>query len=230
MATQESIRNLSENNPQKIRIRQMRALAGSIAHEMRNPLNACCGCAELISQSIGSTQEALDLMKQEIMRATQLIDIILCNINDGEIDPSEFEALSVKNCIDKALQEFAFGEDEREKVSISGDDFEFIGSETLMVYTLFNLLKNALYYLRVTDNGKITITVNPQNRTLVFADNGPGIPPDKIDNVFDSFETSGNPKGTGLGLPFCKQVMEGFGGDICVSSTKEEGCQFFLAF
>jgi len=180
------------------KINQMRALAGSIAHEMRNPLNACYGCIDMLSDSIDSSQETLNLMRQEIDRANQLIGIILRNINDKPIDKSEFKSLSIRRCVEQAIKEYAFGPNEREKVSVNGDDFEFIGSETLIIYTLFNLLKNALYYLHVRKDGRLTIRIEPENKHLIIEDNGPGIPTAKISHIFDSFQTHGKASGTGL--------------------------------
>ncbi|MFT5703425.1 MAG: signal transduction histidine kinase [Rickettsiales bacterium] len=78
----------------------------------------------------------------------------------------------------------------------------FFSDETLMIFVVFNLLKNTLYC-----QDKINIWMDFQTRTLHFKD-GIGIPFDKLPYVFDDFMTSNKKGGTGLGLPFCKRVMK----------------------
>jgi two-component system, CAI-1 autoinducer sensor kinase/phosphatase CqsS len=51
-----------------------------------------------------------------------------------------------------------------------------------------------------------------------------------LESIFDSFVTSGKPSGTGLGLPFCKMVMQAFNGDIICQSENGKGAEFILKF
>jgi signal transduction histidine kinase len=51
-----------------------------------------------------------------------------------------------------------------------------------------------------------------------------------LESIFDSFVTSGKPSGTGLGLPFCKRVMQAFNGDIICQSENGKGAEFILKF
>ena len=154
-------------------------------------------------------------------------DIILKNISDGKIDDSNFTLLSIATIVKFAIKEFSFEDkDQKNLVSLNlSDDFEFFGSETLMIYVLFNLLKNALHY-----KVKINIWLDSKNKKLHFKDEGQGIDSDKLESIFDSFSTSGKSSGTGLGLPFCKRVMQAFGGDIICQSKIGDGAEFILKF
>ncbi|HEY1229795.1 MAG TPA: response regulator, partial [Ramlibacter sp.] len=111
------------------------------------------------------------------------------------------------------------------------DDFHFHGDETACVLILFNLLKNALYYLPLHPGASITITVMsaPAHRIVVH-DMGPGIPRERMAHLFEEFHSFGKTEGTGLGLAFCRRAMEAFGGDIACHSIHGQFTEFTLTF
>ena len=142
-----------------------------------------------------------------------VVDTILANIKEREIDKSGFVELSMKKVVKKALAEFAFeSEEQRGLVDVNlNNNFTFKGDESLMVFVLFNLLKNALYYKAKID---IWLNATAHGNYLHFQDYGVGISKDKLPSIFDSFFTANKKGGTGLGLAFCKRVMQAFGGDV----------------
>ena len=190
-------------NPSQIQ--NLKALSASIAHETRNPLSAIRGCCDIIKGNLDEAVEYLDLITTASNRGLLISEMILTNIREGEIDASKFVNLSIFDIIKTAIKEFAFG-DETEKALVAVDfndlvknDFEFLGDETMMIFVLFNLLKNSLYY-----KATIKIWLDNDKKCLYFKDNGVGIAADKLPNIFESFFTSNKKGGTGLGLPFCK--------------------------
>jgi two-component system, CAI-1 autoinducer sensor kinase/phosphatase CqsS len=216
----------TKNNTQN-KVENLKSLAGSIAHETRNPLSAIRGCCEIVKDNLNQAIEFIDLISISSNRGLSIIDMILQNIRDEEIDKSKFINLSIASVIDSAIKEYAF-ESNKEKALVSVDlenDFIFKGDETLMIFVLFNLLKNSLYY-----KAKINIWLDGDKKCLYFKDNGVGIPADKLESIFDSFFTSNKKGGTGLGLPFCKRVMKAFGGDISCKSKEGEFTEFVLKF
>jgi len=205
----------------------LKSLAGSIAHETRNPLSAIKGCCDIIKDNLTQAQELLDLISISSSRGLSMIDMILQNIRDEEIDKTKFLNLSIASVVESAIKEYAFeGKGQNELVNVDlENDFIFKGDEALMIFVLFNLLKNSLYY-----KAKINIWLDDNKKCLYFKDNGIGIPSDKLNSIFDSFFTSNKKGGTGLGLPFCKRVMLAFGGDISCKSIEGEGVEFCLSF
>jgi len=216
--------NLNSNLDQ---IKNLKSLAGSIAHETRNSLSAIKGCCELIKSNLDEAVEYLDLISISSSRGLLIIDMILQNIRDEEIDKTKFLNLSIASIAESTIKEYAFeGKEQKELVNIDlENDFIFKGDETLMIFVLFNLLKNSLYY-----KAKVNIWIDSDQKCLYFKDNGVGIPSDKLESIFDSFFTSNKKGGTGLGLPFCKRVMLAFGGDISCVSKEGEGVEFCLKF
>ena len=216
-------------NPSQIQ--NLKALSASIAHETRNPLSAIRGCCDIIKGNLDEAVEYLDLIATASNRGLLITDMILTNIREGEIDASKFVNLSILDIIKTAIKEFSFG-DEAEKALVVVDlsdlaknDFDFKGDETMMIFVLFNLLKNSLYY-----KAQINIWLDNDKKCLYFKDDGVGIPADKLPHIFESFFTSNKKGGTGLGLPFCKRVMQAFGGDIICESKEGEGVEFYLKF
>jgi signal transduction histidine kinase/BarA-like signal transduction histidine kinase len=218
----------------------LKSLGGSIAHEIRNPLNSILVAVEEI-EGLHKKEDPLGLKtimltkicKELINNGNSIINITLQNIQGKPIDSSQFVILSFKQCMYWVLDSYAFRSGERSKVTFKDNyDFNFKGDASLFSYMMFNLLKNALYYLKSYPESTIEIKshhINGKN-LVCFRDTGPGIPADIIPKLFDNFATFGKSEGTGLGLPFCKRVMDSFGGSIYCRSVQEQYTEFILTF
>lgn len=236
----------------KSKIALMKSLSGSIAHEMRNPLNA-------ITTAIASVQNTLpvkpgieaatksyyrlshsglihihDIIEASSLTlnsANKIIDSILTSLQGGEVVVDDFIRIKSDNAIETALRRFPYN-DTREKEVISFDkitNFDFIGDRDLFFFVIFNLLKNALYY-KEKNNFKISITTDATTSSNIIKvrDNGPGIKTKNIELIFESFYTSNKKGGNGLGLSFCRRVVESFGGTIHCNSKEGEWTEFTI--
>lgn len=228
-----------------------RALAASIAHEMRNPLAQLNFSLDNIAQRLPnyypdqrpapmSVRELEEVYRQvahgrmAATRGAQVIDMILNEIHDRPIDAAGFVTLSAAQATRRAVDEYGYESPaERDRVHLHLDhDFQFRGDETQLVFVLFNLLKNSLYYLRTRPGGRIDISLRTGDggNSLSFRDSGPGIAAEEMRHLFDAFYTHGKKGGTGLGLAYCKRVMQAFGGDIHCISQPEVFTEFTLSF
>ncbi len=236
------------------RAKSLEALGGSIAHEMRNPLGSIYQSSYILikklheitttikkdnspisKKEIVEIEELLEIIGNSSVRGNMVIDMILSNIKGKDIDKSKFKVYQVSEVVKNAIREFAFaGSAERVKVSSNlKDDFCFKGDENMLVFVLFNLLKNALYYLKAYPDSRITISSKHGSdgfNYLYFRDTGPGIPEDKLESIFESFMTSGKAEGTGLGLSFCRRVITAFEGKIFCNSKLGEYTEFTISF
>jgi signal transduction histidine kinase len=139
---------------------------------------------------------------------------------------------SIAHCINEALIRYPFDIGEKDLIQWQNkDDFLFRGDELLIIHVLFNLLKNALYYIRVANKGSIFIWLEHGENinTVHFKDTGQGISPKVLPHIFDRF-FSRTHHGTGIGLAFCKLVMQSSGGDIVCLSKEGEFTEFILKF
>ena len=225
----------------------LQALAGSIAHEMRTPLTQLDFFASnvittadmerdqpssrrVIDETLSSQAE---LAQQSIERSLQIIDITLSQVRNQKLDAHSFKYMFIQNVVTKALAEYVFLPVERAGVySNLRQNFEFKGDETLLIYVLFNLFKNSLYYGQGRADFKISLSsvINERQNVLVFRDNGPGVSNELQEHIFEEFVSINKEQGTGLGLAYCKRVMRAFGGDIICHSVLGEFTEFRLEF
>jgi signal transduction histidine kinase/DNA-binding NarL/FixJ family response regulator len=225
----------------------LRSLAGSVAHEMRNPLSQIKYALENIAnglsvasranQSHGLEAQVLHDLHQHvaigqgaIKRGLQAISMILDEVRSTPVDTAKFALLQAGKVTENAIREYGFdGDEERRKVSVSvHQDFLFRGDEALYTFALCNLVKNALYYFRLSPAARLTITIDPQR--IRVRDTGPGIAQERLPYLFEPFQTAGKTGGTGLGLAYCKRVMAAFGGSIECKSILGEYTEFTLRF
>ncbi|MFN8911748.1 MAG: sensor histidine kinase, partial [Alphaproteobacteria bacterium] len=103
---------------------------------------------------------------------------------------------------------------------------QFHGSKHFVRHVISNLISNALKYA----GPQSSIEIWYKDHELHFADNGYGIEPERVSCIFDPFDRQGNTIGTGIGLPFCRKVMESMGGSIECKSTLGKGAEFILKF
>jgi two-component system CAI-1 autoinducer sensor kinase/phosphatase CqsS len=220
-------KNIIDKNLAKID--QVKSLAGSIAHETRNPLAGIKGCCDLMKTNLQELIEYVDLIADSSNQGLAMIDMILANIREGEIDKSNFTDLSISDTVKKAIKQYSYkNEDEKVLVNLDLDnDFIFKGDENMMIFVIFNLLKNSFYYKSKIE---IRTEVKSDGNYLYFKDYGHGIEADKLELIFESFFTSGKKDGTGLGLPFCRRIMRAFEGEIICRSEVGVWTEFEMTF
>ncbi|MAG93451.1 MAG: histidine kinase [Planctomycetaceae bacterium] len=99
---------------------------------------------------------------------------------------------------------------------------------------VLNVATNAIDAVEGTEDGAVTLSIGyDEQLDQVFvdvADNGPGIPPDQLEVIFNLFESTKGTRGTGLGLAVSQKILREHGGEITVKSTPEAGSRFRLAW
>ncbi|OAJ62285.1 hypothetical protein A6V36_19070 [Paraburkholderia ginsengiterrae] len=162
-------------------------------------------------------------IRREVSGTSEMVEMALASFTLDRLDRSRFSPQSVRQCVASALERYPFSGDERARVTVLPIDpaMSFSGSDTVVVFVLFNLLKNALHAIRASGGGQITISaVQDQDFcVLQFRDTGPGIAPDVLPYIFDAFfSTKRHGTGAGMGLTFCRRATELLGGRIDCSS------------
>ncbi|EMB9230060.1 hybrid sensor histidine kinase/response regulator [Vibrio harveyi] len=222
------------------RIRQSRALANSIAHEMRNPLAQVQLQFEALKQHIESQAPTEQILvdiengQTAIQRGRQLIDIILREVSDSSPEHEPIAMTSIHKAVDQAVSRYGF-ENEKiiERIRLPQHaDFVAKLNETLFNFVIFNLIRNAIYYFDSYPDSQIEISTRTGSyeNVLIFRDTGPGIDETISHKIFDDFFSHQKSGGSGLGLGYCQRVMRSFGGRIECVSKRGEFTEFHLYF
>lgn len=238
----------------------MRLLSASMAHEMRTPFASIKSIASVYKDYLPKLQQIYDKAKSagvldrrdsidpamfECLRegpadleqitssANLFIDMLLMKVNIEEhADEEEAPAISIKTVVENALSRYPFQKDERNLVHVDlSAEFSVAVNEMLIRHVLYNLLKNAIYYLKAAGKGEITIWLEQQKdkNLLHFKDTGQGIGPEDLAHLFEPFFSKTH-HGTGIGLAYCKMIMRGIKGDITCQSQQGEYTYFILEF
>ncbi len=209
----------------------LKSQAGSIAHEMRNPLAQIHDSLQLVQlqtpdlYSNGYIKDAYRVIENGL----QVIDITMDAIKDKPIDRERFTLLSARDVVLESVADFAYIDAEHaNKVSVTGGDFKLMANPVMVKYVLYNLIKNALWYVKALPDAAIVISVT--GHQIEVRDTGPGIAADIIPKLFDGFYSADKQGGTGLGLSYCKRTMMALGGDIHCHSELGHYTTFVLSF
>jgi two-component system CAI-1 autoinducer sensor kinase/phosphatase CqsS len=230
----------------------MKSMAGSISHELRNPLNAINLAtnqlrpilAKVTDEEAKQRIDELDLViSNSISQANNIINIILADLSEKPIEISEFSFISVGKILPEIVAKFTYNSDaEKQRVRVELDqNFTLKVIPERLTFIIYNLLMNSLCYIKKYPNSIISVGTESKYfkgkkwDAIYVHDTGPGIAANKIPKLFDDFFTFGKKSGTGLGLAFCKRNMKAFGGDIiCESEVAKEGksgwTKFYLLF
>jgi two-component system CAI-1 autoinducer sensor kinase/phosphatase CqsS len=180
-------------------------------------------------EALAETIDGIDTLTKV---ASTMIKMLLMNIGTQQIDSAGFTVCSMREVVDAAIEGYPYNENERDRVVWRPEsDFAFLGSDLLMRHVLFNLLKNALFALKKSPDGTVEIRLVPgrDGNRLIVRDTGPGVLPELLPHLFEPFVTgSKSGEGVGIGLAFCKRVIDSFKGTIQCRSERDRFTEFVL--
>lgn len=207
------------------------------SHELRTPLTSLSMSVDLLLERIADDlaerdRELLEAAHEEVHRMKTLIDDLLdlSRIEAGRIELT-FAAVAVADLF--AHVETIFESQLKEKrislaVEADGGLPKVRADANKATWVLTNLVSNALRY--VSEGGHIGLSARRAGRfvQLSVTDDGPGIPPEVRDRIFEKFvKVKGQQAGgSGLGLAICKEIVRAHGGTIWVAPSSERGTTF----
>lgn len=223
---------LAEQVRRSERLAAVGGLAASVAHEIRNPLAAISGSAELLTPSIEQDDDGrlLSIIVRESGRLSDLVTDMLAFTRPRA---PQAVAMSLARTAEEALENF------RADPANSAMEANFTAQPTPQIsadpaqlsQVLWNLLRNAAE--AQGGSGRIDVAVafvaGPAVVELLVTDQGPGIPAERRERIFDPFFTT-KERGTGFGLATVHRIVQDNGGDIEVLSPPGEGATFRLWF
>lgn len=204
---------------------ELEGYANAVSHDLRGPLSSVMMSLELLLGAMNTRHarkkqpellEALEVAYRGTVRAHSLVRDLLVLAQAGQV-PKEAVDVDVTKVVRTILRERA-----NEMVSLGASafiegDLGHIRANPAHVYQVFsNLIANALQH---NDSARPEVRVSrlaeddDESHGFLVSDNGPGIPPDMLDNIFLPFE-KGESGQTGIGLSIVEKIVESYGGEI----------------
>jgi signal transduction histidine kinase len=215
-------------------LRSAGRLAAEFAHQIKNPLaiinNAIFSLQRTLNNGKTDVAQQIGIIQEEVSRADQIITQVMgyAQLTEGHV-----EKLNVIKELDRAIAQ-VFPPAVPTDICIHREyDRAFpplLMQQRHLSEMFVNLLKNAQEALG--EKGNIFVTADFHRNNLIkisVRDDGPGIPPDKIERVFEAYYTT-KKGGTGLGLAIVRHNVELYGGIVRVESELGKGALFTLVF
>lgn len=215
-----------ENLRRAERLALMGKLAAGLAHEIRNPLNSLLGASDIVRRSLGPDHPDAEfalILETELRRVNRILNEFMAFARPREPDslPHNLNEI-VEATLAVVAKTFEDAGVRVEKSLASNLPDSHLDSE-LLKQALLNLLFNAKEAMPA--GGVLTVETQEKGRDLVLRvmDEGPGIPKDRLEAVFDPFFTS-KESGTGLGLSISRQIAEQHKGTLCAMPRERGAC------
>ncbi len=220
-----------------------KALIANISHDLKTPITSILGYIEAIDEGHIEKPEDLEKYLKIILNNTAYInklidDLIFFSKLDMQKLEFQFVTVNVRDFISDLMEEFKLELEEKNVIFSYLDDlahnFTFSIDRKRLHQVFRNIIGNALKH-GASDRLSIQARLYYTDgfAAVAIADNGPGIPEDKLPHIFERFyridkERKKDLESRGLGLAIAKELVEAHGGKISVSSIKGEGSCFTI--
>jgi PAS domain S-box-containing protein len=225
-------KKLEQQIIQSERLAAMGQMIGGFAHELNNPLTSILGMSELLQE--GEAPEAVRkqmvILQQQARRAAEVVQNLMYFSRPPAPGKSPTD---LGELVQRTLHLHAYS---LRKNNITVDFLKepstpaVSGDAHQLMQVFLNLILNSEQAMReVRDRGTLRIRIEKQEKSVsvIFQDDGPGISPDILPNIFDPFYTTKRPgRGTGLGLSICKAILREHNGNIEAASGPGGGAVF----
>ncbi len=216
----------------------------NMSHELRTPLNSILGFSDVILEELDgplteNMRSDLGLIQKNGQHLLHLINDVLdmAKIEAGRmnLNPERFRVHEILEEVNSITSTLASEKNLALFIEKDSDtEVEITADRTRIRQVMINIVNNAIKF---TEKGKISLHVTKQDQKVLITvqDTGIGIPPEKLEAIFQEFtqvDTSSTRKagGTGLGLPISRRLVEMHGGRLWAESTGEvgKGSTFFV--
>lgn len=230
----EQLQRQQEALYQREKLAAMGSLLASVAHELNNPLSIVTMQADLLSVELKDVAvvERIKAISESAERCVRIVRQFLALARQN---PPQRASVTLNAVVEEALALLAYTlrVDNIEVDQHLAPDLPPLWADPNQLHqVVVNLLTNAHQALRESPAPRrLTLTTHHDAArrlvSLEVADTGPGVPPELRERIFEPFFTTKPPGvGTGLGLPFCRGIIEGHGGSISVLGDADHGAVF----
>lgn len=225
----------------RVNAEQMRReFTGNVSHELKTPLHAISGCAELLEQGGVKKEDEKHFIRTIYAEAQRMISLVedilyISHLDEGAEDMT-WEMLDLRKISDETLEKLKTAALKKQiSLDITGEAKEVYGIRRLVESIIYNLVDNAIKYNPEKGKVKLTLEDEKDKVTLAVEDTGIGIPKEEQDRIYERFyrvdkSHSREIGGTGLGLSIVKHALLILHAEITLESTLGEGSRFTVTF
>jgi len=227
------IRYLQDRMGQQQRLAAMGKMAASLAHQIRTPLSSALLYVSNLKRQVLSDKERFiltDKMTSRLRHLEQLIEDMLMYSRKGKVGEEFFSTQTLLDELYQGLEPQLELTSTRFVTTNNERELMIHGNRQMLLSALTNLAMNAMQAMKESkmENAamiEVIITTFNNNVCIAIKDNGPGIPAELQNQIFDPFYTT-RTQGTGLGLAVVQAVAKAHGGNVDLESTAGKGSVF----
>jgi signal transduction histidine kinase len=206
-------------------------LAAGLAHEIKNPLAGIKGAIEVIRDTMSEENPHRMILAEVLSEVSRIDRCVLNLLSYAKPKRPEFMKTNLVGIIRDVLSFLHKVADAKGillNLQLNGEIPPVTGDENDLKQLFMNLILNSIEAIEEKGHVWIRTKITADLRLNVeISDDGPGIPPDRLDKIFQPFYTS-KKQGTGLGLATCKRIVSEHGGEIQVESELGCGTRVFI--
>ncbi|HVU20841.1 MAG TPA: stimulus-sensing domain-containing protein [Rhizomicrobium sp.] len=222
------------------RIDAIESFAADVAHELKNPLTSLKSAVEMLTRAKddASREKMMAIVRNDVKRIDRLItDISDASRLDAELSREHSEPIDIRHLLEAIVEVYGFTNlSQRVPMSLElalPRGVTVIGRDERIGQVIRNLIDNAVSFS--PDGRPIRIAASTENGfvRIVVEDEGPGIPPENLETIFQRFYTErpqehGFGKNSGLGLSIARQIVLSTGGRIWAENRENGGARFIV--
>jgi two-component system, OmpR family, sensor histidine kinase ChvG len=222
------------------RIDAIESFAADVAHELKNPLTSLRSAVDMLSRAADDAARArlMDIVRADVKRIDRLItDISDASRLDAELSREAREPVEIGRFLDTIREVYGFMEIPRGvKLEIElrfRQPICVMGRDERLGQVVRNLIDNAISFSPDGGTVRVSAWADLGSVDVAIEDEGPGIPPENLETIFQRFYTSrpaeqGFGKNSGLGLSIARQIVNGHGGHIWAENRTGGGARFIF--
>ena len=229
-AANDTISQTYQHLLQSDKLATMGLMAGTIAHDIANPLTVVLARARLLLMKGTLGDNESDNLNIIIKNSQKIERLIFSITRFAKKSSNEYTDINLMEVLRESLLMLS------KSLNVHSITLEEIyeveepivwGEPNQLEQVFTNLIQNALQAMET--RGKLTIRINLKDNfiRIIFEDTGPGIPEEKLNDIFEAFYTT-KKDGTGLGLNICKRIIQEHSGERSVESKIGEGTKFVI--
>ena len=225
----QAVRHSRDQLVRSAKLAMLGELAAVMAHEVRTPLGVLRSSAQLLEREPGlgaDSRELLVLMRSETERLNRLVTSMLDTARPRTPRLAHCDVHQVlERCVQVQVARQGGMPQAALALALSAHNPVMDGDEEQLLQVVLNLTQNALRAAGAQGHVQLSTRDTADALTLACDDDGPGVPPDIADRLFDPFVTRGE-NGIGLGLAVVQQLVQAHGGSIRVLRSALGGSRF----